>query len=105
MSLDKERRAANFKTPQTKKRSSLDFDSRERIGISPYARSLLNGPEEFEEMNGKEQLEKLILMFISIDLGVDQLGSFYVSLSQEIENSRNVQGLSNQMLEHKLDLI
>jgi hypothetical protein len=45
---DEERRAANFKTPRTKKRPSLDLDSTERIGISPYARSLLNGPRSLK---------------------------------------------------------
>jgi hypothetical protein len=96
-----------FKTPWTKKRHSLDLDSTERIGISPYARSLLNGPKEFEEMNDREeQMEKLIQMVISLDSGVDQqLGSFYVLLSQEIDNAGNVQGLSNQMLEQKVNLI
>jgi hypothetical protein len=102
---DEERRAANFKTPPTKKRRSLDLDSTERIGISPYARSLLNGPEEFEVMTEREQMEKLIQMVISLDSGVDQIGSFYVSLSQDIDNSGNAQGLSNQTLEHKVNLI
>jgi hypothetical protein len=54
----------------------MDLDSTEQIGISPYARSLLNGPEEFEDMSGKEQLEKFIQMVINLDVGVDQLGSF-----------------------------
>jgi hypothetical protein len=102
---DEERRAADFKTPQRKKRSSMDLGSTEQIGISPYARSLLNGPEEFEDMSGKEQLTKLIQMVINLDAGVDQLGSFYVSMNQEVANSGNVQGLSNQMLEHKVNLI
>jgi hypothetical protein len=84
----------------------LDLDSTERIGISPNASFLLNGPEEFEEMSEKEQMEKLIQMVISLDLRVDQLGwSFYVLLSQDIENLGNAQGLSNQMLEHKVNLI
>jgi hypothetical protein len=38
ISRDEEQRAANFKTPWTKKRRSLDLHSTERIGISPYAR-------------------------------------------------------------------
>jgi hypothetical protein len=45
----------------------------EQIGISPHARFLLSKPEEFEEMNNKEQMEKLIQMVISLDLRVDQL--------------------------------
>jgi hypothetical protein len=102
---DEECRAANFKTPRTKKRCLLDLDSTERIGISPYARSLLNGPKEFEVMTEREQIEKLMQMVISLDSGVDQLGSFYVFLSQDIDNSGNAQGLSNQMLEHKVNLI
>lgn len=97
---DEEQRAANFKTPQTKKQRSLVLDKKEGIGISPYACSLLNGPKEFEEMKEREQMEKLIEMVISLDSGVDQLGSFYVSLSQETKNSGNLQGLLSQMLEH-----
>ena len=50
-------------------------------------------------------MEKLIQMAINLDAGVDQLGSFYVSLNQEIENLGNIQGLSNQMMEHKVTLI
>jgi hypothetical protein len=100
-----ERRAADFKTPRTEKRRLMDLDSTEWIGISPYARSLLNGPEEIEDMSGKEQLEKPIQMVINLDAGVDQLGSFYVSMNQEVENSGNVQGLFNQMLEHKVNLM
>jgi hypothetical protein len=56
-------------------------------------------------MTEREQMEKLIQMVISLDSGVDQLGSLYVSLSQDIDNSGNAQGLSNQMLEHKVNLI
>jgi hypothetical protein len=102
---DEERRAADFKTPRAKKRRSVDLDSTERIGISPYARALLNGHEVFEEMTPEEQREKIINMVISLDSGVDQLGSFYVSLGQDIENSANVQSVSNQMLEHQVNLI
>jgi hypothetical protein len=102
---DEERRAAEFKTPKAKKRRSMEFDSTERIGISPYARALLNGPEVFESLDENQQREKLIQMVLSLDAGVDQLGSFYVSLNQELENASNVQGLSNQMLEHQVNLV
>jgi hypothetical protein len=105
ITCDEERRAADFKTPRAKKRRSMDLDSTERIGISPYARVLVNGPEAFEDMSNEEQMEKLIQMAINLDAGVDQLGSFYVSLNQEIEKSGNLQGLSNQMMEHKVTLI
>jgi hypothetical protein len=53
----------------------------------------------------EQQLEKDIQMVINLDAGVDQLGSLYMSLNQELENSRNVQGLSNQMLKHKVNLV
>jgi hypothetical protein len=102
---DEERRAADFKTPRAKKRRSIDDDTTERIGISPYARALLNGHETFEEMTSEEQLERLIQMVINLNAGVDQLGSLYVSLSKELENTTNVHSLSNQMLEHKVNLI
>jgi hypothetical protein len=102
---DEERRAANFKTPRTKKRRSVDLDTVERIGISPYARVLLNGHEEFEVMTPDQKLEKLTQMVIDLDTGVDQLGAFYVTLGQDIENSSNAQSLTNQMLEHKINLI
>jgi hypothetical protein len=102
---DEERRAEDFKTPRTKKRRSLDVDTIERIGISPYARVLLNGQEEFEVMSSDEQLEKLIQMVINLDSGVDQLGSFYVALGQDIENASNAQSVTNQMLEHQVNLI
>jgi hypothetical protein len=102
---DEERRAANFKTPRTKKRRSIDVDTIERIGISPYARVLLNGQEEFEVMSPEEKLEKLTQMVIDLDTGVDQLGSFYVTLGQDMENASNAQSLTNQMLEHKINLI
>jgi hypothetical protein len=49
-------------------------------------------------MNNREQMEKLTQMVLSLDLGVDQLGSFYGLLSQEIDNSGNIQGHLNQML-------
>jgi hypothetical protein len=73
---NEEQRATTFKTPQTKKRRLLDLDSTERKGISSYVCSLLNGPEEFDDMTGKEQLEKFIQMVINLYSGVDQLGSF-----------------------------
>jgi hypothetical protein len=56
-------------------------------------------------MTPAEQLERLIQMVINLDSGVDQLGSFYVSLSKEAEDATNSQSLSNQMLEHKVNLI
>jgi hypothetical protein len=65
----------------------------------------LNGPEVFEALDKNQQQEKLIQMVLSLDAGVDQLGSFYVSLNQELENALNVQGLSNQMLEHRVNLV
>jgi hypothetical protein len=65
----------------------------------------MNGPKAFADMTNEEQIEKLIQISINLDAGVDQLRSFYVSLNQEIENSGNVQGLSNQMMEHKVTLI
>ena len=102
---DEERRAADFKTPRTKKRRSVAEDSTERIGISPYARVLLNGHEAFEVMSQAEQIEKLINMVINLDSGVDQLGSFCVTLGQDGENSGNLQSLTNQMLEHQVNLI
>jgi hypothetical protein len=42
---------------------------------------------------------------IGLDAGVDQLGTFYVSLGQDLEKSINAQGLSNQMAEHKVNLL
>jgi hypothetical protein len=36
---------------------------------------------------------------------VDQLGSFYVSLSKDAKNATNNQSLSNQILQHKVNLI
>jgi hypothetical protein len=51
---DEEKRAADFKTPRTKKRRSIAEDSTERIGISPYARVLLNGHKTFEVMSQAE---------------------------------------------------
>jgi hypothetical protein len=102
---DEERRAEDFKTPRTKKRRSADHDTTERIGISPYARAMLNGPEAFEEMSAEEQLERLIQMVIALDSGVDQLGTFCVTLGQDIENVTNTQNVSNQMLEHKVNMI
>jgi hypothetical protein len=102
---EEERRAADFKTPRAKKRRSSEFDTTERIGISPYARHLVNGPETFEVMSEQEQIEKLVQMVIGLDAGVDQLGSFYVALSQDLEKSTNAQGLSNQMSEHKVNLL
>ena len=101
---EEERRAADFKTPRAKKRRSA-FDTTERIGISPYARHLVNGPEAFEVMSAQEQIEKLVQMVIGLDARVDQLGTFYVSLCQDLEKSINVQGLSNQMAEHKVNLL
>jgi hypothetical protein len=102
---DEERRATDFKTPRAKKQRSVEQDTTERIGISPYARALLNGQETFEEMTPAEQLERLIQVVFNLDSGVDQLGSFYVSLSKDAEELTNSQSLSNQMLEHKVNLI
>jgi hypothetical protein len=58
-------------------------------------------------MTREEKTKKLIQMVINLNAGgVDQLGSFYVSLNQEIENVGNIlQGLSNQMIEHKVNLL
>jgi hypothetical protein len=61
---EEERRAADFKMPRAKKRRSSDFDTSKRIGISPYARHLVNGPETFEVMLSQEQIEKLVQMVI-----------------------------------------
>jgi hypothetical protein len=64
---DEERRATDFKTPRAKKKRSVDQDTTERIGISPYARALLNGQETFEELTPEEQLERVIQMVINFD--------------------------------------
>jgi hypothetical protein len=102
---DEERRAKDFKTPRTKKRRLLDHDTTKRIGISPYARAMLNGSEVFEDMMTDEQLEKITQMVIALNSGVDQLGTFCVMLGQDIKNVTNTQNLSNQMLEHKVNMI
>jgi hypothetical protein len=102
---DEERRATDFKTPRAKKRRSVEQDTTERIGISPYARALLNGQDTFEEMTPAEQLKSLIQVVIILDSGVDQLGSLYVFLSKDAEDATNSQSLSNKMLENKVNLI
>ena len=66
---------------------------------------MLNGPEAFEEMLADEQLERIIQMVIPLDSGVDQLGTFCVTLGQDIKNVTNTQNLSIQMLEHKVNMI
>jgi hypothetical protein len=53
----------------------------------------------------QEEIEKLVQMVIGLDAGVDQSGTFYVSLGQDLEKSINAQGLSNQMAEHKVNLL
>jgi hypothetical protein len=63
---EEERRAADFKTPRAKKRRSSGFDTTERIGISPYAWHLVNGPETFEVMSSQEQIEKLVQMVMKM---------------------------------------
>jgi hypothetical protein len=65
----------------------------------------VNGPETFEVMSEEEQIEKLVQMVIGLDAGVDQLGAFYVALSQDLEKLTNAQGLSNQMSEHKVNFL
>jgi hypothetical protein len=101
---DEERQATDFKTLQAKNWWLVDQDTTERIGISPYAQALLNEQDTFEEMTPEEQLERVIQMVINLDSGVDQLGSFYVSLSKDDKNVTNSQSLSNQMLQHKVNL-
>jgi hypothetical protein len=44
-------------------------------------------------------------MVINLNSGVDHEWFFYVSLSKEAELVTNIQSLSNQMLEHKVNLI
>jgi hypothetical protein len=100
-----ERRDVDFKTPRAKKRRSSEFNTTKRIGISPYARLLVNGQETFEVMSEQEHIEKLVQMVIGLDAGVDQLGAFYVALSQDLERLINAQGLSNQMSEDKVNLL
>jgi hypothetical protein len=56
-------------------------------------------------MSAQEQIEKLVQMVIGLDAEVDQLGTLYVSLGQDLEKSINAQGLSNQMAEHKVILL
>jgi hypothetical protein len=65
----------------------------------------VNGHKSFEEMTPQEKLERLVQLVINLDAGVDKLGAFYVTMNKEVENTANVQRLSNQMLEHKVNLI
>jgi hypothetical protein len=101
-----EKKALNFKTPRRpKKRSSSNLDTIERIGISPYARQLESGPEFFADLDSEATTEKLVEMVSALDEGVDQLGAFAVTLGQDLENSVNVQGLTNKMAEHNVNVI
>jgi hypothetical protein len=45
------------------------------------------------------------LCSVGLDAGVDQLGTFYISLGQDLEKSINAQALSNQMTKHKVNLL
>jgi hypothetical protein len=62
ITLEEERRAAIFKTTQTKKQRTLDLDLSQCMGISPYAHTLLNADEEFEDMTLVDPLSTLSLM-------------------------------------------